>query len=472
MNYDDYTGYKTTVKFREASLQPCGSMAEKTSLWKSIRRQDKENKFIEYDFLAVLNADNVVVITRGGNRCCRRIYSENKILHSIFFRDYFLSALYARIDSMCSCRVDLEDTMLEADRRDPILCAQCCTVVMNTGYLQIAKIPYISPDNVKAHEDCNIVFYWTSLLAPNVESLELTEKIKRLVIRVDILPAFEVPENRDGDEARIKLFVIAKTCSNCGMRDCFMVSYCMHELNAIRHVSEKHKQSYIIIKFLYGQFIYWTGAEEGLNTYYAKVAFIKHCQTCTDDQKDCTTCISEILQSLIVAYTSQFLDLPEFHPVKSLMFRRYDDTDMHYVQIPILSLLHVLPKHKSHSENTQCNSQYRPCHVVGLIKRTCRILLEGGRPGINVDGKFFYFMLPHNCSRLLKNVRVACFCVRVLKLSNMYISDTSGPIEIKFYPKHHCDVGNAALGFGPDRIRSLIWFEPNDRRIVSLSKTL
>ena len=36
------------------------------------------------------------------------------------------------------------------------------------------------------------------------------------------------------------------------------------------------------------------------------------------------------------------------------------------------------------------------------------------------------------------------------------ISATSGPIVTKFYLNHHWGGGKAALGFGPDRIRTLV----------------
>ena len=47
-------------------------------------------------------------------------------------------------------------------------------------------------------------------------------------------------------------------------------------------------------------------------------------------------------------------------------------------------------------------------------------------------------------------------CVRLLTLSNMNISATSWPIEMKFYLKHHWDGGKASVGFDPDWIRSLV----------------
>ena len=38
----------------------------------------------------------------------------------------------------------------------------------------------------------------------------------------------------------------------------------------------------------------------------------------------------------------------------------------------------------------------------------------------------------------------------------MNISETSRPITIKFYLKHHWGGGKAALGFGADQIRTLV----------------
>ena len=256
MNYDDYS-LKLTLKFHKVDLEPCGSMAEQTSLWKSTRRQLRQNTFLEYDYLAVLqNEDNVVKIERGGRpgcQGCREIYSVgDRILWPGEFNKAFLETLYSRIHSRCSCCVDPDDTCSEDDRHDSRPCTEC-TVVRDTGYLQIAKIPHISRFYVKQSEHCSLVFYWTSrtdsLLAPNVETLQPTEKIKRLVIRVDLLAAFEFPSNRDGDQCGIKRFIIAKNCPYCYITPhCYitlgcMVSYCMHELNAIKHVSDQHRQS-------------------------------------------------------------------------------------------------------------------------------------------------------------------------------------------------------------------------------------
>ena len=49
-----------------------------------------------------------------------------------------------------------------------------------------------------------------------------------------------------------------------------------------------------------------------------------------------------------------------------------------------------------------------------------------------------------------------CLSVCLLTFSNLNISVTSEPIVTKFYLKHLWGGGKAALGFGPDRIRTLV----------------
>ena len=48
-----------------------------------------------------------------------------------------------------------------------------------------------------------------------------------------------------------------------------------------------------------------------------------------------------------------------------------------------------------------------------------------------------------------------CLSACVSILSNMNISETSGPIATKFYLKHHWGGGKAVQGLGSDRIRTL-----------------
>ena len=57
-------------------------------------------------------------------------------------------------------------------------------------------------------------------------------------------------------------------------------------------------------------------------------------------------------------------------------------------------------------------------------------------------------------------------------LSDMNISETSRPIIINFHLQHHWGGGFAALGFGPDRIRTLFSMATNSSHRVIMEKIL
>ena len=65
-----------------------------------------------------------------------------------------------------------------------------------------------------------------------------------------------------------------------------------------------------------------------------------------------------------------------------------------------------------------------------------------------------------------------CLSVHLFTLSNMNISETSGPIAIKFYLKHHWGGGKAALGFGPDWIGTLVSMAADSSHRVIMGKIL
>ena len=52
----------------------------------------------------------------------------------------------------------------------------------------------------------------------------------------------------------------------------------------------------------------------------------------------------------------------------------------------------------------------------------------------------------------------------------MNISKTSWPILIKFHQKHHWGGGLAALGFGPDQIRTLVSMATDSSHRVIMGK--
>ena len=59
-----------------------------------------------------------------------------------------------------------------------------------------------------------------------------------------------------------------------------------------------------------------------------------------------------------------------------------------------------------------------------------------------------------------------------LILSNINISETRWPIVIKFHQEHHWGGGLAALGFGPDQIRTLVSMATDSSHRVIMGKSL
>ena len=96
----------------------------------------------------------------------------------------------------------------------------------------------------------------------------------------------------------------------------------------------------------------------------------------------------------------------------------------------------------------------------------------------------FFLFLAHLSRRLRGELIVyrssrrpsvrACvpLCVCVFTLSNMNISKTNGSIATKFYLKHHLGGGLTALGFGPDRIRTLVSMATESSHRVIMEKTV
>ena len=66
--------------------------------------------------------------------------------------------------------------------------------------------------------------------------------------------------------------------------------------------------------------------------------------------------------------------------------------------------------------------------------------------------------------------RLCVLCVSTL--SNMNISETSGSIVTKFYLRHHWVGGKDAIGFGPDRIGTLVSMATDSSHRVIMGKML
>ena len=62
--------------------------------------------------------------------------------------------------------------------------------------------------------------------------------------------------------------------------------------------------------------------------------------------------------------------------------------------------------------------------------------------------------------------------MRLFTFSNINISATKRPIVTKFYLKHDLGEGKAALGFGQDRIRTLVSMAADSSHRVIMGKFL
>ena len=60
---------------------------------------------------------------------------------------------------------------------------------------------------------------------------------------------------------------------------------------------------------------------------------------------------------------------------------------------------------------------------------------------------------------------------RISPFSNMNISETSSPIAIKFYLKHHWGREKAAWGFSADQFRTLVSMATDSSHRVIMEKT-
>ena len=362
-------------------IQQCGSIAEKTSLWKSVRRRGKESKFIEFDYLAVMENDGAAFnILEGPCRGCRSVEKDSEqILVSSMNKNYFLDPLYKAITAMCPCTVE-HFTNYECLSDISNACLHCKSV-SDSGYLQIAKTSDFEHQKIKRSESCSLVFYWTSwtnsLFAPNIETLLQTEKINRLVIRVDFLPAFETKSNSLENASpltNVKHLIIAKKCRAC-RNGGWMFSYSMYEVDSILNMKNSHRKCFIIIKFLYSQFIFWADGDQYLKSYYAKVAFLNHCDTCTDIG-DSTRCVVDVLQSLLDMYR---LKLLKVH-ISGLELQLPESVIVIEIAAAfMLCFIHILTEMKTYVESKHlkkwCVHGSKGC--IAIIKKTVDMLQDG-----------------------------------------------------------------------------------------------
>ena len=171
--------------------------------------------------------------------------------------------------------------------------------------------------------------------------------------------------------SNVKHLIIAKKCRAC--RDGhWMFSYSMYEVDSIINMDDFHRKCFIVLKFFYSRFIFWADGDQYLKSYYAKVAFLNHCDTCTC-KNDSTKCVVDILQSLVKMYISKTLKVHisglELHLHESVMVIEIAATFM-------LCFIQIVTEIKDYAESKYmkkwCLHVSEGC--IAIIKKTIDML--------------------------------------------------------------------------------------------------
>ena len=327
--------------FHIKQIQPCGSMVEKTSLWKScsVLKGAKEHdiNFIEFDYLAVIENPTDCVYQNGCSNCLMVKSRKEKELpktvgvsagrlnpwqnindpNNLFnFDARFHSEVHSSIAATCNCYTVKQGKGLVARRKTyqyqeksstSRICRRC-TVWRQTGFLHIAttdEAGYLS----KSPHECSFILVWksfaNSLIAANSQTLRRSEPIQILHIFVDFLPALDIK----GLQPALKAdFVIPKGCGLCDRYMTWRASNCLNEVNAIRSkLSRNHKNCYKVLKCICAQ----VKASVGISHFYpkgyhVKCAVLNHEKQCSDDI-NYSKCVLKVAQDLQKAFHRGFL---------------------------------------------------------------------------------------------------------------------------------------------------------------------
>ena len=299
--------------FKLSHIQPCGSMEEKASILKSESYDyngERLTKYIEFDYLAIIDLPDDVRL-EGSCPGCR--FGEESILKQgdgdgfplgYGSDDVFNSQLGRSIASLCSCFslvFHLDEPYLSPrfsfEPANPnINGCPSCTVVMDTGCLKVM------PNVISQDHGCSLILLWTSYVSSLSDfdckdTLQTTKPIKYLPIHIDFIPARKISGQQiNGSNP---LFLVPKTCSCCGKK--CRLSDCLSEVEYfLNSVSEKHKKTYLIVKFIFQFFL-------SLPKYHFKIILYQHCKICTDTSEDYATCVLSILRELVQSYENDVL---------------------------------------------------------------------------------------------------------------------------------------------------------------------
>ena len=353
--------------FNISRIESCGSMAEKAALWKTfLTYLTKKEKYLEFDFLAVLAKTDDIYLLMLGCKGCKEVHgsllnntllqkygyiemlrksnlkgvdiNNPKIIDRIFQRE-----VGASIVSLCNCwtiqgefynncfKYPSDSSYTQKFYHSSAGCTEC-SISRASGTLEIAP----GPDDTR---HCTLKLQWesksSSLFAPVGYNINQTQNMKRFRIHIDFIAALEtLQETQQGDKQTVdpKSFIVSKRCSVCECSKMWRISGCIEEISAIKNeFSMKHKKCYMILKY-----IFQIGK---INNYIMKTAVLHHHTTCTDTSEDMVACVTTILQELNDAYKRGHLQAycrPVKLPCDSEVLRK------HFKSVVVLQLINTL----------------------------------------------------------------------------------------------------------------------------------
>ena len=320
--------------FNISRIEPCGSMAEKAALWKTYPKDSEKGKkiekYLEFDFLAVLVKTDDIKLPMQDCKGCKKVhgsllnntllqkYGYIEMLRNSMLKDadinnvdinkprtigqMFQREVHASILSLCNCLTIHGGKYLPKGSytlKFDHLSAGCteCSICRASGTLKISHVVNLQFDTNR----CTLILQWesksSSLFAPVEYSINQTRNMKRFPIHIDFIAALEtLQEAQQGDQRTVdpKCFIVSKDCSVC-KRMMWRISGCIEEIKAIKNeFSTKHKKCYMILKY-----IFQTGE---INNYTMKTVVLHHHTTCTDTSEDMVACVTTIIQEMADAY--------------------------------------------------------------------------------------------------------------------------------------------------------------------------
>ena len=326
--------------FNIARIQPTGSMAERTSLWKyGLRR----NLYLEFDFLAVLQKSIKKcqgTIIRNYCRGCIKLvkpalnlerlgqwYTDSDGVSKVSIEHFFLREINYSLTTSCDCLSfsthNLEISVKPVSDEKEQGCHKC-TVNTPTGTLSV------NTERCIRMSGPSLIFKWTSraksLSPPSLHLSQERQEIPDLLpIDVDFLPALESLKPSSlgaGDEH--DFFIVPKHCNQCDSWKTYdhmrwQKSVCRAETNVIGiEMSNKHRQCYQIINYI---LMLSSGI---IKKNHLKTVVLNHHIRCSDTT-DCTVdCVIEMFRDLHWAFVTKELHVYMYQTNINMLNKEFD----------------------------------------------------------------------------------------------------------------------------------------------------